>query len=203
LRLPARIELSFVVDATSTATSESSPVSREIRHLPPASEKESAMRIVRVVAPLALVALLSAAAYSLAAAPKVDHGAMKEEHTQAAAEHEEWLVQISKQKVEHRRALAALAEIQARIFEHEATLEELAEHARRHETHIHDHEHEIAEHEAGGEGEDHAALARSHAKFMNEHEEMSALVDANEDQHDKLMAELTRLADALRSGDAP
>jgi septal ring factor EnvC (AmiA/AmiB activator) len=66
---------------------------------------------------------------------KTKHARMKKEHAQVHEEHDALLRKVGKWRVEHRKALAALREIEASILEHEAELEELAEHAREHEDH--------------------------------------------------------------------
>ncbi len=62
---------------------------------------------------------------------------MLKEHQQAHAEHAAALAQFGKWPIAHRRALAALASLQAKILEHHASLDALAEHARVHEDEIH------------------------------------------------------------------
>ena len=114
-----------------------------------------------------LTGFLSVLVYS--ADPKTEHAEMKKEHAKVHAEHDVLLGKIGKAKIEHRRALATLAEIQARILRHEAMLEELAEHAREHEDHIHHHDEEIAEHDKSGKDTDHAKLMVAHKAMIAEH----------------------------------
>lgn len=127
-----------------------------------------------------------------------EHASMLKEHQKAHSEHDAALSQLSKWRVEHRRALAALASLQAKILEHDASVEELAEHARVHEDHIRHHEDEIHDHEAGGSGADHAHLADHHKKLLKEHQDFQKAMNSVEDNHEHLMLEITKLAESLK-----
>ena len=133
-----------------------------------------------------------------AADAKEDHAVMKKEHAKVHAEHDLLLKQLSKWKIEHTEAFAALREIEASILDHEATLQELAEHAREHEDHIQHHEEEFAEHEQGGNDKDHAKMAETHKKLLEEHAKISKQVGEFHDDHDALMASLKKLRDSLK-----
>jgi chromosome segregation ATPase len=124
---------------------------------------------------------------------KADHAAMKKEHAQAHTEHDAWQQQIGKHRVEHRRALAILREIESRILEHEASLEEIANHMAEHEDHISHHDEEIATHEKSGDDKDHAKLAESHKAVMVEHAAIKKSLDTFHDSHDQLIDGLTKL----------
>ena len=134
-----------------------------------------------------------------AAGVKQGHAEMLKEHHQAHEEHDAALARLGKWRVEHRRALAALASLQAAILEHDASLEELAEHARIHEDHIRHHEEEIHEHDAGGAGTAHEKLAESHKKMLDDHKKFQQSLDHVEDDHDRLMAEIQKLSASLKA----
>lgn len=129
---------------------------------------------------------------------KTDHAQMKKEHAKVHEEHDALLKKVGHWRVEHRKALAALREIEASILEHEAELEELAEHAREHEDHIRHHDEEIADHDHGGDGKGHAELAKTHKQLLEEHASVQKQVSTFHDDHDSLMASLTKLRDSLK-----
>jgi septal ring factor EnvC (AmiA/AmiB activator) len=137
------------------------------------------------------------AAYLVAADDASDHAQMKKEDAQAHAEHDAWQKLLVKSRVEHRKALAALREIEARILEHEASLEELAGHAAEHEDHIRHHDEEIAAHEKGGKSADHAKLVDAHKQVMKEHAEFGKALTTATDDHDRLIVGLQKLRDQL------
>src|SRR5258708_21029740 len=93
------------------------------------------------------VCLLLFASWSATADDASEHAQMKKEDAQAHAEHDAWQKQLVKWRVEHRKALAALREIEARILEHEASVEELAGPAAETEDHNHYHDEEDAAHQ--------------------------------------------------------
>ena len=124
---------------------------------------------------------------------KKDHGSMRKEHLQASRDHDRWQSDIGKWAAEHKRALAILAQLQARILEHDADLQDLAEHARLHERHIRDHEGEIDEHEKGGSAAEHANLATKHKELMDDHAKMEKEMSSHSDQHQELMQRLSEL----------
>lgn len=132
-----------------------------------------------------------------AADPKSEHAAMKKEHQNAHHEHDALLKQVAKWKIEHRRALATLALIQSKILEHEASLEELAEHAREHEDHIVHHDEEFAAHEKSGDDKDHAKLAETHKKLIEEHAKLLKSASTFEDDHESLIETLRKLGESL------
>ena len=86
---------------------------------------------------LALVAL--PVAVQSQAQPKkktaTPHATMQKDHEAAEADHSKWESDIATWRVEHLRALATLAEVQAKILRHDAALLEHAEHIRLHEEH--------------------------------------------------------------------
>jgi|GEM_PF-1987935 len=127
-----------------------------------------------------------------------EHSAMLKEHHQAHEEHDAALTQLGRWRVEHRKALAAIAAIQARIYEHDAAIEELAEHARLHEDHIRHHEEEIHEHERSGDAGAHEQLSELHQKLLAEHKTFQEAMHHVEDDHSRLMKELHRLAESLK-----
>lgn len=128
-----------------------------------------------------------------------EHSAMLKEHRQAHEEHDAALTQLGRWRVEHRKALAAIASIQARIYEHDAAIEELAEHARLHEDHIRHHEEEIHEHERSGDAGAHEQLSELHQKLLSEHKKFQEAMHHVEDDHSRLMKELHRLAESLKA----
>jgi chromosome segregation ATPase len=139
--------------------------------------------------------LLSISVHS--ADDKTDHEAMRKEHEQAHKEHDKLFKQIATWKIEHRRALANLAKIESAIFEHEASLEELAEHCREHEDHMVHHDEEFTEHEKSGNDKDHVKLAQSHKQLIEEHAKLLKKAESFEDDHESLVATLRKLADSL------
>lgn len=154
----------------------------------------------RSAALVCLASLLGCAAWvALAADPKAEHEAMRKEHAAAHREHDEMLKQVGKWKIEHRKALAVLAQLQAAILEHEAELEELAEHAREHEDHILHHDEEFHEHEKSGDAKGHQELAASHKKMLAEHEKIKKSLGQFKDDHDALIQSLQALGAKLKS----
>ena len=150
----------------------------------------------QILAILACLGLM-AACIGYAADDASDHAQMKKEDAQAHAEHDAWQKQLVKWRVEHRKALAALREIESRILDHEASLEELAGHAAEHEDHILHHDEEIAAHEKGGKGTDHAKLSEAHKQVMKEHADLAKSLKSFTDDHDHLVAALVQLRDRL------
>jgi hypothetical protein len=141
-----------------------------------------------------LVALSFAA---IAQDAQSEHARMKKEDAQAHAEHDAWHKQIVKWRVEHRRALAALREIEAKILDHEASLEELAGHAAEHDDHIRHHDEEIAAHEKEGKAADHAKLVEEHKRVMEEHAKFGKAISSFTDDHDHLVTALMQLRERL------
>jgi chromosome segregation ATPase len=144
-----------------------------------------------------LLPLLALPLLAWAADPKTEHEAMKKEHAKAHADHDQLLGQVAKWKIEHRRALSTLALIESKILEHEASLEELAEHAREHEDHIVHHDEEIHDHEKSGNDRDHAKLAETHKKLIAEHAKLMKSASTFEDDHESLMESLRKIGEGL------
>jgi hypothetical protein len=141
--------------------------------------------------------LLALALSAFAQDVKTEHARMKKEDAEAHAEHDAWQKQIVKWRVEHRKALAALRDIEAKILEHEATLEELAGHAVEHDDHIRHHGDEIAAHEKEGQAADHAKLVEEHKRVMKEHADLGKTLTTFTDDHDHLVAALMQLRERL------
>jgi len=120
-----------------------------------------------------------------------DHRKMLKDHAVAKQQHAEWLVKAEKMKVEHRRALAAMARLEAEILEHEAELEEQISRIRVHEMLIDAHESSIVAHEAG-EKVDHDKLTKQHQKIHRQHDEMEKGMSAVTDDHADLIGELMK-----------
>lgn len=120
-----------------------------------------------------------------------EHAAMRQEHRQAAKEHQEWMSDISRMRVEHRRALAALAKLQAEILEHDAELEERAQEIRQHSHHIHEHDAEIADHES----DDHDRLVKRHKKIQNEHVKFAKSFSEVSEDHRHLIGDLMKFVE--------
>jgi len=126
-----------------------------------------------------------------------DHGAMHKEHEAADAEHEKWMDEIAQMRIEHRKALAALARVEAMIFEHDAELEQQAEEIRQHSRHLHHHEAEIAAHEASGDDSEHAKLARQHAEFEKVHAAMKKSQGQFREHHSQMTKAVKALSDSF------
>jgi chromosome segregation ATPase len=154
------------------------------------------MRHLFLLSLVVLLAMFISSAHSADDA-KNEHAVMKKDHVRVHQEHDQLLRQIGKWKVEHRRALATLAEVQARILNHEAALEELAEHAREHEDHIEHHDEEIAMHDKEGSDKDHAKLADAHKKLIDEHAKVMKVSSELEDNHEQLMQLLGKLQELI------
>jgi hypothetical protein len=149
--------------------------------------------------PLYLVAgfLFVGAFAVIAQDAQTEHARMKKEDAQAHAEHDAWQKQIVKWRVEHRKALAALREIESKILDHEASLEELAGHAAEHDDHIRHHDEEIAAHEKEGKATDHAKLAEEHKRVMEEHAKFGKSITSFTDDHEHLVTALMQLRERL------
>jgi hypothetical protein len=118
-----------------------------------------------------------------------DHAGIREEHVVAHKQHDQWSAEYAKMRVEHLRALAAFAKLQASIFEHEAELVEHEEAIRAQEYHAIHYWEEICEHddhdddaahkqlekEHAAFGASHAAMAKQHKQVKANHEELHAL----------------------------
>jgi len=55
------------------------------------------------------------------------------------------------------------------------------------------HGQQIAEHEAGGKGENHHKLAKEHKQMQKHHEELAKLVEQLSDHHGELMDQINEL----------
>jgi len=130
-----------------------------------------------------------------------EHAAMEKEHRDAVMDHAKWQKEIGRYRVEHLKALALLAKLQAHVLDHQAHVEEHAENIRIHDRHIRLHAREIAEHEAGGEGKEHAELAESHKHMLEDHQKMAKEHDTLDVKHDELMKVLQQIVKSLHGHD--
>ncbi|QDS91732.1 hypothetical protein FF011L_04650 [Roseimaritima multifibrata] len=120
-----------------------------------------------------------------------DHQHMLEEHAAAKQQHAAWLAKAEKMKVDHRKALAAMARLEAEILDHEAELEEQISKIRVHEMLIEAHESSIAAHEAGDDV-DHEKLSKQHQQIHRQHEQMEKGMSATTDDHADLIGQLMK-----------
>lgn len=128
------------------------------------------------------------------------HTTLQTDHRTAAGEHNQWLEDIGRWRVAHRKALAMLATMQSRILERETAileldtiLEEHANHIRAHETHIQQHELEITEHEQRGEHAEHDRLLITHEDFETVHAQSREAHDTFRVRHEAMIGQISRL----------
>lgn len=132
------------------------------------------------------------------------HTTLQTDHRTAAREHDQWLENIGRWRVAHRKALAMLATMQSRILEWETAileldtiLEEHANHIRAHETHIQQHELEITGHEPQGKHADHDRLLIAHEDFETVHAQSREAHDSFKIRHEAMIGEIVRLLEAF------
>ena len=107
---------------------------------------------------------------------------MRKEHSMAATEHQQWEAKVGKMRVEHRRALAALAQLRAEILAHDAELEAIAEHIRSHKVEMSSHDHALA-HKG-----DKPELATAHGKIMEDHKSLGQALMSEMNHHSELIS---------------
>ena len=99
------------------------------------------MRMTLNVSAALIIALLLVSNVSAQDKAAQEHEKMRGEHNAAVNDHQAWSSKLSKMRVEHRRALAALAKLRAEILQHDADLEAIADHIRSHEVEMTNHDH--------------------------------------------------------------
>ncbi|TWT34607.1 hypothetical protein [Blastopirellula retiformator] len=119
----------------------------------------------------------------IAVGADAEHEEMHEEHQKDVADHQKWMTQIGKMRIQHKEALAALAMLEAEILAHDAELEEMAEEIRVHAEHIAEHEEELDSHDE----DSHDKLEKSHEKLQAEHAAVGKKLTEMEKDHDDLI----------------
>ncbi len=116
---------------------------------------------------------------------------MQESHDIARREHTEWLRDISHWRVDHRRAMALIAQVQQQLWEADSELEA-------HSAAIREHHLEMLSH---GRLMDHDVESESVERVHNEleamHEDVRKRHAALEKQHNELIGDLAKLFEAL------
>ena len=154
------------------------------------------MRMTLNVSAALVIALLFVSNVSAQDKAAQEHEKMRGEHNAAVTDHQAWSSKISKMRVEHRRALAALAKLRAEILQHDADLEVIADHIRSHEVEMTNHDHAMEAHEAHGEGKKHDHLMSTHAEVMKRHASIGKLLEAEETHHKDLIDGILNFAKA-------
>ena len=144
-------------------------------------------------------------AFLLACSPTLalvadDHGEMKKEHQAASAEHQQWASSIKTMQVEHLKAMAVLARLQAELLAHEAELKVQLMHIEEHDAEMAEHSHEIAHHEKSGDDSDHEKFAKFHEKLMKRHKAIMKSQSKVEDHHGDLIKAILKLGKDHRHG---
>jgi len=126
-------------------------------------------------------------------AHEAEHKAMEQQQRQAYAEHQKWSRQLAKWRIDHHRASAALARLQATIAEHEAVLVEIEQHIREHREHILNHARAIARHKHGDESVPHDKLQGMHKRLQDRHGHIGKAVEKVSGHHERVMAAFKNL----------
>ena len=120
----------------------------------------------------------------------------KAEHAEDRRQHAEWLRDISRWRVDHRKALSIIAQVESMIFELDSEMEA-------HAAAIRDHHLKMMQHERGiddGAIDDsnREKVDLEHAEMEQLHKDVREYHDNLEERHEELMNDLAVLFDALQ-----
>ncbi len=134
------------------------------------------------------VAALACTSVSGQERAKDEHDSMRKEHQASMKDHIEWTNKLYKMRIEHRKALAALAKIRAEILEHEAEIESAFQKISAHNFEMQMHDHAMHEHEEKGEGHQHDTLNKEHEAINQRHMEMKKQITESVEHHEDLIS---------------
>lgn len=120
---------------------------------------------------------------------------MRSEHETSLAQHKQWQVQISKMRVDHSKALAALAHLQAEILAHAAELDDMSSHIMQHEAEIKSHDKAMLDHEKGGAGDQHDHKKTTHDDIMKHHRSLAKQIESEATDHHELTSGIISFAE--------
>ena len=129
---------------------------------------------------------------------KHEHASMRKEHQDSMKDHLEWTNQLYGMRVEHRKALAALAKIRAEILEHEAEIEATMQQINAHEFEMRMHEQAMHHHDETGHGHDHDRLMKEHAAIEKRHIELKNQISESSEHHHDLISGVLDFAEKHR-----
>ena len=120
----------------------------------------------------------------------------KDEHQRDRQHHAEWLRDISRWRVDHRKALSIIAQVESMIFELDSEMEAHAAAIRDHHLSIMQHERGMEEGKVDASNQEKVDL--KHAEMEQLHDDVKEHHDNLEARHEELMNDLAVLFDALQ-----
>ncbi|MGM0555333.1 MAG: hypothetical protein ACQEVA_03045 [Myxococcota bacterium] len=122
-------------------------------------------------------------------------------HTESQQDHAQWLGDISRWRVDHRKALALVARLQAKIYDLDSEMEAHAAAIRDHHLAIMQHKRALDE---GDLTDDERKRIIAKHREMNElHEDVEEHHKGLRDDHEELMNDIGALYDALQWDEVP
>jgi SMC interacting uncharacterized protein involved in chromosome segregation len=152
------------------------------------------MKLNQIFAVFGVVALACTAVSGQDPA-KDEHDAMRKEHQASMKDHMEWTNKLYQMRIEHRKALAALAKIRAEILEHEVEIEAAFQKIKAHDFEMQMHDDAMHEHEDHGEGQQHDALNKKHAQIKKRHMELKKQINVSVKHHEDLISGILKFTE--------